>query len=136
MRDADPKGGVGPIGRGREEGGELGREPATRDRYLRQVDRAIAETQQFIAQNRPQLDLAEKNNNTRQEIDRERRTKVVVQEKVALLVNDCNRLMDEQRVRRGAGRGQAGRRLGPQESRGKAALVAGQICAALQTEAI
>ena len=74
-----------------------GLEPAARERLTRQVDRAIADTKQFIDQNRPQLELAEKNNRTRQEVDREQRTKVVVQEKLALLVNDCNRLMDEQR---------------------------------------
>ena len=42
-----------------------GLEPPFRDQLLRRVDRAIGETRQLIEQNRPQIELAEKNNRVR-----------------------------------------------------------------------
>ena len=48
MRDADPKGALALLEEAKKKVANSGVEPATRDRLLRQVDRAIAETQQFI----------------------------------------------------------------------------------------
>ena len=56
-----------------------------------------AETKQFIEQNRPQIELAEKNRRIQQEVERQQRTKVEVGEKLALKIDEFNRLMDEQR---------------------------------------
>ena len=69
---------------------------AARDQMLRSVDRAIGETKQLIERNRPQIELAEQNNRTRQEVEREQRMKLEVQEKLALLIDECNKFMDEQ----------------------------------------
>ena len=74
-----------------------GLEPAVRDQFLRNVDRAIAETNQVIAQNRPQIELNDKNNRIRQDVERQQRVKVEVQTKVALLIDQFNRLEEEQR---------------------------------------
>ncbi len=97
MRPTNPTGALALLEEAKKKVVGSAVDAVTKARLLRRVDQEIAETQQFIAQNRPQIELAEKNNNTRQEIERERKTKVVVREKVALLVNECNRLMDEQR---------------------------------------
>ena len=85
-----------------------GVEPSIRDRWLRQLDRAIDETQQYIAQNRSHIELEEKNNNVRGELQREAMTKEQVQQKLAELVDQFNHLSQEQRYRRGEGRGGTG----------------------------
>ena len=65
--------------------------------FCARVGRTIYETQQLIAQNGPQIELAEKNNRIRDEVVRELRTKVEVQEKIAMLIDKFNRYRDEQR---------------------------------------
>ena len=72
-------------------------DPQVRDAMLRSIGRSLAETQQYIQQNRPRIELAEKNNRTRQEIEHDLQSKYERQEKIAVMVNDFNRLMDEQR---------------------------------------
>ncbi len=97
MRETDPKGALSLLEEGRKKVEGSGLEPAARDQLLRRADRAIGETKQFIEENQPRLDLADKNNNTRQEIDREARVKQETKEKVAVLVDKFNQLRDEQR---------------------------------------
>jgi general secretion pathway protein D len=96
LRDSDPKGSLTMLQEARKKVETSGLDSSTRDQLLRRVDRAIAETQQFIAQNRPQLDLAEKNNHIRQDVDRQQKTKVEVGEKLASLIDEFNQLMDAQ----------------------------------------
>ena len=76
---------------------EAGLAPQYRDALLRNCDRNLADIQQFIAKNGPRLELAERNNHIRQEIDRERQEKLDRQQKIATLVDEYNRLMDQQR---------------------------------------
>ena len=64
---------------------------------MRSVDRSLAETQQYIEHNLPRIELAEKNNRTREEIEREKQAKYERQEKLAVMVNDFNHYMDEER---------------------------------------
>jgi general secretion pathway protein D len=97
MRESDPKGALGLLEEGRKKVENAGLEPAARDQLLRRADRAIGETKQFIEQNQPRLDLADKNNRTRQEIEREGRVKQEIKEKVAQKIDEFNRLRDEQR---------------------------------------
>ena len=72
-------------------------DPVSRQQLLRRVDRQLTETRRFIEMNRPRIELEEKNQRTREEIEREQQMKLDVQEKFALLVDDFNRMMDEQR---------------------------------------
>ncbi|MGW8256137.1 MAG: hypothetical protein ACWGMZ_01495 [Thermoguttaceae bacterium] len=96
-RETDPKGALALLEEGRKKVETAGLEPSARDQLLRRADRAIAETKQYIDQNRPRLELTEKNNRTRQELEREQHVKLQTQEKIALLVDQFNRLRDEQR---------------------------------------
>jgi general secretion pathway protein D len=96
MREADPKGSLAMLEESRKKVEASGLDSSTRDQLLRRVDRAIAEAQQFIAQNRPQLDLADKNNRIRQDVDRQQKMKVEVGEKLAMLIDEFNQLMDSQ----------------------------------------
>lgn len=72
-------------------------ETTAREILLRRVDRDVQELERFIDANRGKIELNERNDATRAEIDREQRVKVEVQEKIALLVDEFNKLMDEHR---------------------------------------
>lgn len=97
VRATDPKRALTMLDEARKNIEGAGLDAAPRDQMLRSVDRAIAETKQIIDQNRPQIELAEKNNRTRQEIERQQKLKVDVQEKVAMKIDQFNRLADEKR---------------------------------------
>lgn len=68
-----------------------------REMLLRRVNRDVEELERFIDANRGRIELNERNNATRTEIDREKQVKIEVQEKVALLVDQFNKLMEEHR---------------------------------------
>ena len=91
------QGRTGHVGGPRKRVEESGLDSATRDQLLHRVDRAIDDTKKIIEQHRPQIELAERNNEVRQQVEQERKYKVEVQEKFALMVNECNQLMEEQR---------------------------------------
>ena len=67
VRERDPKRALG-LWRMRRKVEAAGLEPPFRDQLLRRVDRAIDETRQLIEQNRPQIELAEKNNRIREQV--------------------------------------------------------------------
>jgi len=97
LRETDPKGALALLEQTRQKVENAGLEPATRDRLLARLDRSLAETQKYIEENRARIDLDERNQRTRQQIERERQMKLDVQEKLALLVEEFNQLMDEER---------------------------------------
>jgi general secretion pathway protein D len=97
MREKDPKGALALLQETRKKVEASGVEQNIRDRWLRQIDRSIEETQQFIAANRSRIDLDEKNNNVRGELNREAMNKQQVQQKLAELVDQFNKLTEEQR---------------------------------------
>jgi general secretion pathway protein D len=97
MRAANPMGALAMLEDARKRVEAAGLDTASRDQMLRSVDRAITDTKQVIEQNKPQIELADKNNRIRSEVDRRQKLKVEVQEKVAVLIDQCNRLNDEQR---------------------------------------
>jgi general secretion pathway protein D len=96
LRETDPKAALAQLEEARKKVEASALDTATRDQMFRSVDRAIGETKQLIERNRPQIELTEKNNRVRQEVEREQRMTLEVHEKVALLVDECNRFMDEQ----------------------------------------
>ncbi len=98
MRATDPKGALAILQEARKKVEmTAGLDPPIRDQFLRSVDRAIAETNQVIAQNRPQIELNEKNTRVDQDVQRRQRVKVEVQEKIAMKCDEYNRLVEEQR---------------------------------------
>ncbi|HVA51247.1 MAG TPA: hypothetical protein VNH11_33205 [Pirellulales bacterium] len=72
-------------------------EKAARDVLLRRVDRQLEELDRYVGANKGRIELNERNNEVRTEIERERQTKVEVQEKLAKLVDEFNKLMHEKR---------------------------------------
>ena len=72
-------------------------EGSSREQLLRLADREIADLQAYLDSNRPRIELDERNQTVEEEIERNRRVKVEVQEKLARLVDDFNKLVDEKR---------------------------------------
>jgi general secretion pathway protein D len=68
-----------------------------RSQLLRRIDITLDETEKYIRDNRAEIDLDRRNQAVLEEIDRSREVKVKVQQKVAELVDEFNRLRDEQR---------------------------------------
>jgi general secretion pathway protein D len=97
MLATNPRGALTVLEEGRRKIETSDLDAATRDRFLRDMDRSIAEARAAINENRPQLDQIDKNDHIRQEVARSQRLKIEVQEKVALLVDQYKRLTDEQR---------------------------------------
>ena len=97
MREKDPKAALAMLEQHRKQVEGAGLEPGARDQMLRRIDRSLAELRGYIEQNRPLIDMTEKNNQTRQDLDREAQVKQQNQEKLAKLVNEYNQLMQEQR---------------------------------------
>ena len=69
-----PQGGLGPAGANPQEGEMAGLESYSMcDLLLRRVDRSLADTRQYIAQNGPKIELNDKNNRTHEEMDASKR---------------------------------------------------------------
>jgi general secretion pathway protein D len=97
MLETDPKTALTILQETRKKVEIAGLDPNTRDQYLRRLDRSIAETQQFIDQNRSRIELADKNSNIRSVMQQETTVKLQTQQKLAELVDQYNRLNEEQR---------------------------------------
>ncbi|MCX7427210.1 MAG: hypothetical protein NTW96_16480, partial [Planctomycetia bacterium] len=94
---SDPKAALDLLQQSRMRVEAAGLEPAARTAILRRVDRNIAEMRQFLEDNRSRIELTDQNRQTYEEVDRQQKFRVEVQEKMALLVDDFNRKIDEQR---------------------------------------
>jgi general secretion pathway protein D len=93
----DPKGALANLKKVREKitGAEV--EPAARKQLLTLVDRSINELGSWIEQNKATLENSEHNDQVRGEVTRDRETTVEMQNKLAQLVEQFNRLIDERR---------------------------------------
>ena len=94
---SDPNAALNLLEQARMQVEAAGLEPAARTAILRRVDRRIAEMRQFLEDNRARIELTDRNRQTYEEIDRQQKFRVEVQEKMALLVDDFNRKIDEHR---------------------------------------
>ena len=93
----DPKGALDSLKKLRERiaGAEV--EPAGRKQLLTLVDRSINELANWIEQNKATLDNKEHNDQVRGEVARNREVTVEMQTKLAQLVENFNKLIDERR---------------------------------------
>jgi general secretion pathway protein D len=72
-------------------------EPQARQQLLRRVDESIHEMQQYIQANVAQIELDEKNRTVHEEVDQHRKMKLEISEKLAGMVDDYNKLVEERR---------------------------------------
>lgn len=97
MREKDPKMALTMLQETRKKVEAAGLETSARDQLLRRLDRSIADMQHYIDQNRPRIELNERNSHTVQDIQREAAVKHQNEEKLKELVDKFNRLMQEER---------------------------------------
>jgi general secretion pathway protein D len=97
MREKDPKRSLETLKEARAlvEGGAV--DPAIRAQLLRRVDRSVGELDKYIEEHRAQIEMDETHREVLKDVDRRRQQKVEVDDKLAKLVDEFNRLMDEQR---------------------------------------
>ncbi|MBN2217694.1 MAG: hypothetical protein JW719_10005 [Pirellulales bacterium] len=97
LRQTDPKTALALLEQARARVAGSGLEPNTRGIILRRVDRNIAELKKYMEENRATINLADQNNQVRDQIDRERQYELEVQQRLAALGDKFKQLCDEQR---------------------------------------
>jgi general secretion pathway protein D len=68
-----------------------------RDSQIRRIDMTINETQQFIKANAAQIELDEQNSSVEKAVEAKQQNRIEIDEKMASLVEEFNKLVDEQR---------------------------------------
>jgi general secretion pathway protein D len=97
LRETNPKQARQLLEECRELIGKAGLDKTGKDILLRRIDRQLEDLNKFVDANRGRIELNERNDATRAEIERERQTKIEVQEKLAEYVDEFNKLMHEKR---------------------------------------
>lgn len=97
QRQTDPKGAVALLEQTRAKVESAGLEPTAREQLLRRIDRSLADTRKYVEENRPKIEMQEHNQKVEQDMQRQQQTTLDVQQKVALMVEEYNNLMREQR---------------------------------------
>ncbi|MFC1596933.1 hypothetical protein ACFL5Q_03200 [Planctomycetota bacterium] len=97
MRQTDPKGALALLAATRQKVETAGLESTAQQRMLERIDRNMDETQQYLEENRARIGLEEQGRQTRDEIQRDQQMRLDTQEKLALLTDEFNRLIDEER---------------------------------------
>ncbi len=97
MKERDPEGALATLQEARLKVEQSALEVNTKQRLMARVDRRMAEIRRYIDENQPIIDLERKNQRIRDDMDRDQRIRLEVQEKVALMVDEFNKLRDEER---------------------------------------
>ena len=97
LRVTDPNAAVKLLEETKAKVEAAGLEPASRDRLLRQVDRALVDTANYIEENKPRIELDQRNRAVLEQIEQERQMTLDRQQKLKELVDRYNMLIDEQR---------------------------------------
>ncbi len=97
MSETDPKGALVRLEklRDRINGSEV--DPASKKQLLTLVDRSVDSLQQYIELNKSDIELAERNHEVVNGLQLDSQRKQEIQNKLASLVEEFNRLLDEQR---------------------------------------
>lgn len=95
--ETDPKAAIAAIEELKTKVAETQLDSASREQLSRRVERALTEMKEAFAQNRPRIELDERNRSVRNELQREQMARVERQEKLAQMIDEFNRLIDEQR---------------------------------------
>ncbi len=97
LRQSDPNAAVKLLEETKARVQGAGLEPASRDRLLRQVDRALIDTANYIEENKPRIELDQRNRAVLDQIEQERQMTLDRQQKLKELVDRFNMLLEEQR---------------------------------------
>ena len=97
MMSKDPEAALKTLTETRQKVEESGLDPALRERILRGVDRNLDEIRGYIKQNEPRIALEKHNKDVVQSVERDQQHALEIQEKIALMVDEYNTLVREQR---------------------------------------
>ncbi|HEV3138254.1 MAG TPA: hypothetical protein VGZ26_10125, partial [Pirellulales bacterium] len=97
IREKDPKRAAEILKEARATVDGAGLDPEARAQLLRRVDRKVAELDKYIDDNRAQIELDSANHEVLKDVDRRRQGKIEVDDKLSKLVDEYNKLMDQQR---------------------------------------
>ena len=97
LRATNPKLSLGTLEESRRIVESSGLDAESKAQLLRRLDRELSDIRKYLDDNRARIDLKEKATLTEADIRREEQVKVEVQEKVALMVDEYNQLMEEHR---------------------------------------
>ena len=97
LREKDPRGALNQLKNARAVVEQSALSPTEKKGLLARVDRSVKDTEKYVEQHRSEIELTERNENVQGDVDRRRAKKVQVQEKLALLVDEFNKLRDERR---------------------------------------
>jgi general secretion pathway protein D len=114
IREKDPKGAMALLKEAKASVESSGLEPSLRAQLTGRVDRTIRELDEYIVQNKAQIELDESNKGILDEIKRRQDTKIEVDDKLAELVEQFNKLMDEERWAEAEVLAKRARELAPQ----------------------
>lgn len=98
LRETDPRGALALLEETRKRVETTqGLDANARAQLLRRIDRNIEQMRKYIEENRSRIELDEQNRRLQEEVTRSQMTKLEIQQKLAAMVDEYNRLMDEQR---------------------------------------
>ncbi|HWB11182.1 MAG TPA: hypothetical protein VG826_18280 [Pirellulales bacterium] len=97
LRETSPKQAKQQLEECRDLVEKAGLDKAAHDILVRRIDRQLEDLEKFIDSNRGRIELNERNDAVRAEIEREQQTKIEVQEMLAKYVDEFNELMHEKR---------------------------------------
>ncbi|MCE9546448.1 MAG: hypothetical protein K8T25_13155 [Planctomycetia bacterium] len=113
MREQDPRGALAELKRARAAVEQSALTPPEKKVLLGRTDRSIVETEQYIEAHKSEIELNEKNKAVTNSVERGRARKVQVEEKLALLVDEFNRLRDERRFQEAEIKAKQAREIAP-----------------------
>ncbi len=97
LRQTDPNAAVKLLQETKARVEAAGLEPASRDRLLRQIDRALVDTANYVEENKPRIELDQRNRAVLDQIEQEQKMTLDRQQKLKELVDRYNMLIEEQR---------------------------------------
>lgn len=99
LKDTDVRKALAVLDEAREKVEDSAADPKVKEILLRRISRDYDEMSRDLEVRRPVVERQARNQKIKDDMDREKRNKVEVSEKLALMVEDFNKLMKEQRYR-------------------------------------
>ena len=116
IRQREPRRALQMLVQSRKNISDSGLNQIVRDQLLRRVDLGIGEMEKYIDDNRAQIALDEQNHAVLAEVDRRRNNKLKIQQDIARLVDEFNKLKDKQRYEEAQMIAKRLRKIAPEEA--------------------
>lgn len=97
MRGADPHGALEKLKKLRDRIRQAQLDPQAQKQLLIMADRGVLDTERYIETNKGKIELDDRNRTVQADVDRDRLRVIEVQNKLAQLVEEFNKLIDQER---------------------------------------